>query len=682
VKRAFLIAISVLITGCGTMSYYVHSPTLKSSGGPDPGFVDVKVCLRYAELGPRFRGKVDRNKITTVLFEALHESDSIRTIAVDEKECDYEIVPVILRLSDLFDNVIQMNIYVRNAKTTKRIYARHFDAKGLSQGHSISIINKSFRKSLGDIRASIHEDYSLKSYIASTHQKKFTERKKHKKDQFSIPPSLPVDKGAPPAKAEIKTFTYTVRQPFGGSQSPDDARIGAIAKAKREVLEQAGTYLESLTVIRESVVAKDEILALAAGVLKTKIVSQKNYATEDGFGLLVVAKVEVDTSILEQRVNKFLQDRSLLEKYRESQRREKELLAKIQELEKRNSILQTLPTQRAKQKREELKEEFNEVTKGLTAIEWNQKAIALFKQGAYTDPQRAISYLNEAIRLDPNQSIAYSNRGLALINLGKNQRAIGDLNEAIRLDPNNAIAYNNRGMALINLGKYQQGFEDCDKAIRLDPNLAMAYNNRGLALINLGKNQQGLEDCDKAIRLDPNHPMPYNNRGLALINLGKNQQAIEDFNKAIRLNPNLAMPYSNRGLALINLGKYQQGFEDCDKAIRLDPNLAIPYNNRGLALINLGKNQQAIEDFNEAIRLDPNFAMPYSNRGFTLISLGKYQQAIEDVNVAIRLDPNNAPAYYVRGRAHDSLGLYQNASADFKQANRLNPNLQIPYKYR
>ncbi|MCG2755039.1 MAG: hypothetical protein L6247_05685, partial [Desulfobacteraceae bacterium] len=54
--------------------------------------------------------------------------------------------------------------------------------------------------------------------------------------------------------AEIKTYIHTVKQSFEGSQSPDDARIGAIAKAKREVLEKAGTYLESLTIVRESVV--------------------------------------------------------------------------------------------------------------------------------------------------------------------------------------------------------------------------------------------------------------------------------------------------------------------------------------------------------------------------------------------------------------------------------------------
>jgi hypothetical protein len=49
----------------------------------------------------------------------------------------------------------------------------------------------------------------------------------------------------------------TVRQPFGGSQSPDDARVAATAKAKREALEIAGTYIESLTVVKDHVVEKD-----------------------------------------------------------------------------------------------------------------------------------------------------------------------------------------------------------------------------------------------------------------------------------------------------------------------------------------------------------------------------------------------------------------------------------------
>ena len=53
------------------------------------------------------------------------------------------------------------------------------------------------------------------------------------------------------AEAQMETITRTVWQPFGGSQSPDNARVAATAKAKRDALEQAGTYIESLTVVKE-----------------------------------------------------------------------------------------------------------------------------------------------------------------------------------------------------------------------------------------------------------------------------------------------------------------------------------------------------------------------------------------------------------------------------------------------
>lgn len=46
------------------------------------------------------------------------------------------------------------------------------------------------------------------------------------------------------AIGEIQTITHIVKQSFAGSQSPDDARISAVAKAKREALEMAGTYYE------------------------------------------------------------------------------------------------------------------------------------------------------------------------------------------------------------------------------------------------------------------------------------------------------------------------------------------------------------------------------------------------------------------------------------------------------
>lgn len=184
----------------------------------------------------------------------------------------------------------------------------------------------------------------------------------------------------------IQTVTHTVKQPFGGSQSPDDARISAVAKAKREVLEMAGTYIESLTVVKDSHVDKDEILALAAGVLNAEVVSQKNYHTEDAFGIDVVVKVVVDTSALEERVKKLLQDQTHLTQLRDTQKREKELLQKVAHLEGENRKLMA-----KKQSTQKLKKQFQQASRGLTAVDWLYKVVALWDGEKYISTRKRLS---------------------------------------------------------------------------------------------------------------------------------------------------------------------------------------------------------------------------------------------------------------------------------------------------
>ena len=302
--------------------------------------------------------------------------------------------------------------------------------------------------------------------------------------------------------AEIKTYTHTVKQSFGGSQSPDDARVAAVHKAKREALEKAGTYLESLTIVRESVVEKDEILALAVGVLNAEVVSEKKFLEGNEFGIIVVAKVDVDTSILEERVRKLLQDRSLLKKYNESQKHEKELLTRIKELERENQKLITLPAKEHKQRKETLKNQFREATQGLTASELNNKAVAFWKSGKYTDPDnKALGYLNKAISLDSNYAAAYGNRGNAWYYKGNYDRAISDFNKAIELNPRIAVAYNNRGTAWRNKGDCDRAISDFSKAIELNPNYAEPYNNRGNAWFDKGDYDRACSNWQRACEL-------------------------------------------------------------------------------------------------------------------------------------------------------------------------------------
>ena len=408
---------------------------------------------------------------------------------------------------------------------------------------------------------------------------------------------------ATPASAEIKTYTQTVKQAFGGSQSPDNARIAAIARAKRECLEQAGTYLETLSVVKQGQLDKDKILALAAGVLKTKIISEKRYATEDAFGITVTAEVEVDTAVLDKRVEKFLEDKTLLTKYQESQDREKELLAKIKDLEAQNQKLQALETKARKQEKKELEQEFQAAAQGLSAVEWTQKAEGLWMDGQYSNPGQALEYLGQAISLDPNYAPAYNNRGVARLDLDQTQKAIEDFDQAIRLNPDNAMAYSNRGVAYKDLGQYQRA----------------------------------IKDLDEAIRLDPDNPKPYTNRGVAYKNLGQYPQAVKDYDQAVRLDPNDAKTHSNLGLAYYASGKYQKAIENFNQAVRLDPNDPGTYNNRGTALYKSGQRQKAVQDYNHALSLDPNYSPAYNNRGYAYIMEGEFELGCKNLERACEL---------------------------------------------
>jgi len=378
--------------------------------------------------------------------------------------------------------------------------------------------------------------------------------------------------------AEIKTYTHTVKQPFGGSQSPDDARVAAMAKAKREALEKAGTYLESLTIVKNFVVEKDEILALAAGVLKAKVVSQENYHTKDAFGIVVVAKVDVDTSILEKRVKRLFQDRELLNKYNQSKKREKELLAKIERLEKENRRLRTSLEPDDIQKKDELIKQFRETSRGLTAVEWIDKAFALLmKGGHFTDPKLALDYLGKAIQLAPNYGDAYFNRGVAYGNLGQYHQAIAEYSQAIRLDANQADAFNNRGNEYNNLGQYQQALGDYNRAIQLDSNNADAFSNRGVVYSKLKQYPKAIEDYKQAIRLDPDHAPAYNN--MAWLNATcpvelyrDGARAVTFSQKAIDLDDEKNILWLDTlAAAYAELGRFADAVKTVERAIKLLP---------------------------------------------------------------------------------------------------------------
>jgi len=141
-------------------------------------------------------------------------------------------------------------------------------------------------------------------------------------------------------KNKIKKFKIEIIQPFGDSQSADSAFIAAIEKAKFEAIEKAGTYIESETRIHNGSITKSDIIAIAAGIVNFNDITKKPCLIgTTGYCVKVKVEIQVDTSILHDKVNMFLSNNALLKQYKLKNQELKRILRKYEELEKINEEL-------------------------------------------------------------------------------------------------------------------------------------------------------------------------------------------------------------------------------------------------------------------------------------------------------------------------------------------------------
>lgn len=94
----------------------------------------------------------------------------------------------------------------------------------------------------------------------------------------------------PLAQAENKVITAEATYSMGDGETPSFAEAMVLQKAKQRALEEAGTYVENYTHVRNLDLTVDEIKTIAGGVMKTEIVEQ-NREQLKGNGLRFYVKI-------------------------------------------------------------------------------------------------------------------------------------------------------------------------------------------------------------------------------------------------------------------------------------------------------------------------------------------------------------------------------------------------------
>ena len=223
--------------------------------------------------------------------------------------------------------------------------------------------------------------------------------------------------------------------------------------------------------------------------------------TIKSFGIILTTRIEVDNSVLKMRLDKLLNDRTLLQKYNELQSREQELLERIKSLEKQNSAAEEQAGAATP-----LQQIFAQISVALTAGQWIEKALAIWQNGQFTDPDKAIEFLDKAIALDSNNPATFNSRGVALLSIEKYALAQKDFTKAVSMKPDYCDAYNNLGGLFYRTGRYEKAIDAYTRAIEIQPDFSQAILNRGMAYRKMFQFENAFEDFHQVMALQPAVP--------------------------------------------------------------------------------------------------------------------------------------------------------------------------------
>ncbi len=348
-----------------------------------------------------------------------------------------------------------------------------------------------------------------------------------------------------------KEYTYQA----GDEDSKNSSRTIALREVKRLLLEEIGTYLESITEIRNFQLTKDQVTSLTAGIVKTEIINER----WDGKTYYIKVNINTDPDEVVKSIDILRKDKEKTKELGDLKRINDELIRKNEELKKALSLASPDEKKRYKGK-------YEENIKAIGAVDWYEKGLSAGIAGQYGE---AIYAFNKSIELDPNNAKFYYNRGVTFGKTGEFQKAIYDYSKTIEIDPKYVLAYINRGTIYGRINNTQHAINDFSKAIEIDPNNAIAYFNRGMMNGIINNLQDALRDFDKATQFDPQYKKAFYYRGYTYAKFGNFQNAIIDYSKVIELDPTDRDMYEKRALLYIRVGKHNLATEDFKNAARL-----------------------------------------------------------------------------------------------------------------
>ena len=211
---------------------------------------------------------------------------------------------------------------------------------------------------------------------------------------------------------------------MGDGETPSVAESRALLQAKRTALEQAGTYVESYSKVKNFQLTEDEIKVLASGLMEVEILDKKRTILGDGFHFWVKIKARVQIEKMEEMAKR-VKGKDVIEDYKNVQEAYDKSQKEIEELKKELS--------QAKEERQKKKVEakITDEERLFQTNEWFEKG---YDYWLNQKDDAAIEAYTKAIALDPNYATVYNNCGAAYYYKGNICMAISDFQKACDME--------------------------------------------------------------------------------------------------------------------------------------------------------------------------------------------------------------------------------------------------------
>lgn len=422
----------------------------------------------------------------------------------------------------------------------------------------------------------------------------------------------------------------------GPDENHSIAKERARMEAKRAASEKCGIFIESISEVKNGNLTKDDILSLAATVLKIK---DEDFTAEVLSGVVIRyhchIMAEVDSSNI---TNKLLKDRKELYELKEQYvQQQKELESVNKEL----AVLKDKYRAATKEQQGQINRQVKENEEKFSVVQLSEKAIEYAQKGKY---QEAIQYAEKAQSLNSHYVLPPAILSACYYRLHKYEDSLKHALKCIQVDPNNQVTYMVLCNAYYQVNDISNALIYCDKLIESSDTIAvsMGWAYKGRYYFDCSDYTKAIECFDNALAQNPDNVLGL--VGMGFLNAGyygKIDVAMDYFNRVLKIDPYNTEALAGTGIICYLKNDYDNAIKKCQEACDKDPNNYFLWFVLGGVYYNKQDYSNTIRCFEKVVELAPNIGRVWHALGCAYLYSFDYKKASECLSKAIELEPNN-----------------------------------------